>query len=65
MAVIGEIGNNTFDHNLDYDMNHQRDAYFSYDGNGDYVVLADFGEGERKTISRVKAVIRQKTEDVL
>ncbi len=29
-AVIGEIGNNTFDHNLDYDSNHQRGAYFSY-----------------------------------
>ena len=28
-AVIGEIGNNTFDHNLDYDIHHQRGAFFS------------------------------------
>ena len=55
-AVIGEIGNNTFDHNIEYDMTHQRGAYFSYNDNGDNVILADFGEGVRKTISRVKAV---------
>ena len=55
-AVIGEIGNNTFDHNLDYDINHQRGAYFFHNYNGDFAVLADFGEGVRKTISRVKEV---------
>lgn len=55
-AVIGKIGNNTFDHNLDYDSNHQRGAYFSYTDDGNSVVLADFGEGVRKTISRVKSV---------
>ncbi len=55
-AVIGEIGNNTFDHNLDYDINHQRGAYFSYTEEGSFVILADFGEGIRKTISRVKEV---------
>ena len=55
-AVIGELGNNTFDHNLDYDSNHLRGAYFSYDESGNFIVLSDFGEGVRKTISRVKAV---------
>lgn len=55
-AIIGELGNNTFDHNLDYDGNHLRGAYFSYNESGDFVVLADFGEGVRKTISRVKDV---------
>ena len=55
-AVIGEIGNNTFDHNLDYDIHHQRGAYFSYNADGSYTILADFGEGVRKTISRVKEV---------
>ncbi len=28
-AIIGELGNNTFDHNLDYDGNHLRGAYFT------------------------------------
>lgn len=56
-AVIGELGNNTFDHNLDYDSNHLRGAYFKYDETGNFIVLADFGEGVRKTISRVKPVL--------
>lgn len=55
-AVIGELGNNTFDHNLDYDVHHLRGAYFSYNEAGNFIVLADFGEGVRKTISRVKPV---------
>ena len=55
-AVIGEIGNNTFDHNLDYDIHHQRGAFFTYNADGSYAILADFGEGVRKTISRVKEV---------
>ena len=55
-AVIGELGNNTFDHNLDYDRSHLRGAFFSYDEEGNSVILADFGEGVRKTISRVKDV---------
>lgn len=55
-AIIGELGNNTFDHNLDYDTNHLRGAFFKYDETGNFIVLADFGEGVRKTISRVKAI---------
>lgn len=55
-AIIGELGNNTFDHNLDYDSNHLRGAYFTYNEDGTFIVLADFGEGVRKTISRVKTV---------
>ena len=27
-AIIGELGNNTFDHNLDYDTNHLRGGLF-------------------------------------
>lgn len=27
-AVIGELGNNTFDHNLDYDGSHLRGSFF-------------------------------------
>ena len=55
-AVIGELGNNTFDHNLDYDSNHLRGAFFKYDETGNFIVLADFGEGVKKTISRVKSI---------
>lgn len=55
-AVIGELGNNTFDHNLDYDKGHLRGAFFSYDEDGTSVILADFGEGVRRTLSRVRDV---------
>lgn len=44
--------------------------YFSYNDNRTFVVLADFGEGVKRTISRVKEVADdlealQKTEDNL
>lgn len=52
-AVIGEIGNNVFDHNL----GSWRDvpgAYFNYDLAKNIYVLGDRGQGIRQTISRVK-----------
>ena len=52
-AVIGEIGNNTFDHNWDFAEDEMRGTYFNseYDG---YVVLADFGKGIKNSLSRVR-----------
>jgi hypothetical protein len=43
-AIIGEIGNNTFDHNWVYEKDHLRGAYFNAD-NDKLIVLADFGQG--------------------
>ena len=53
-AVIGEIGNNTLYHNLDYDIKHLRGAYFSYSDNGEHVVLADFWRRYKKNYFQSK-----------
>jgi hypothetical protein len=51
-AIIGEIGNNTFDHNFNYSADFPRGIYFNRD-RSDMIVLADYGCGIRKTLSRV------------
>ncbi|MBQ9538258.1 MAG: hypothetical protein IJU95_03220 [Treponema sp.] len=51
-AVIGEIGNNTFDHNWNYSEGHARGAYFNV--KDDYVILADFGRGLRSSLKKAK-----------
>lgn len=48
-AMIAEIGNNTFDHNFIFDETHVRGAFFYYDDK-DTVILADFGQGIRKSL---------------
>ncbi|MDP2917874.1 MAG: hypothetical protein Q8N68_00055, partial [bacterium] len=52
-AVAGEIGNNSFDHNL----GHWRDlpgVYFGFDFEQNCIVLADRGQGILATIKQVK-----------
>lgn len=53
-AIIGEIGNNTFDHNWDFDKEHVRGTYFNSNSINEIIVLADFGRGVRKSLSLVK-----------
>ena len=53
-AVIGEIGNNTFDHNLDFSAGKARGTYFNPDFDG-CIVLADYGQGIRKSLSKIKS----------
>lgn len=53
VAVVGEIGNNSFDHNL----GNWRDLpgiFFGYNFEKKYIVLADRGQGVLKTLKRVK-----------
>jgi len=53
VAMAGEIGNNSFDHNL----GNWRDVpgiFFGFDINKKYVVLADRGQGIFKTLKRVR-----------
>ena len=53
-SVVGEIGNNSFDHNLGnwLDIN---GIFFAYDINKRMVVLADRGLGILQTLKRVRA----------
>ena len=51
-AIIGEIGNNTFDHNLNYREGARRGVYFNHE-NADFIIMADYGSGILATLSRV------------
>lgn len=60
-AIVGEIGNNSYDHNL----GNWRDipgAFFANDMGKRLVVLADRGQGIRRTISRVMPDIKDDQE---
>lgn len=52
-AITGEIGNNSFDHNIG-NWPDETGVFFAYDLNKREVILADRGVGIRSTLSRVK-----------
>jgi excisionase family DNA binding protein len=52
-AIAGEIGNNSFDHNLG-NWPDLPGIFFAYDTNKRIVVLADRGIGIRSTLSRIR-----------
>lgn len=52
-AIAGEIGNNSFDHNLG-NWPDVPGVFFSYDTKDDIIVLADRGQGVLATLKRVK-----------
>ena len=53
VAATGEIGNNSFDHNIG-SWTDIRGIFFAYDINKRQIVLADRGQGVFKTLKRVK-----------
>ncbi|OGK15993.1 hypothetical protein A2690_00880 [Candidatus Roizmanbacteria bacterium RIFCSPHIGHO2_01_FULL_39_12b] len=61
IAIAGEIGNNSFDHNLG-NWPDVPGIFFAYDIDKKLVVLADRGLGIKKTISRVKPEIKNDQE---
>lgn len=61
IAILGEIGNNAYDHNL----GNWRDipgTYFLADENRKTFVIADRGQGIRKTITHVKPQVKNDRE---
>lgn len=52
-AIIGEIGNNTFDHNWDFAAGHARGTYLNLYEYKNTVILADFGRGIRNSLEKV------------
>ncbi len=60
-AVVGEIGNNSFDHNIG-NWPDTPGIYFAYDLTKRLIVLADRGQGILATLSRVKPEIRDDME---
>ena len=49
-AIIGEIGNNTFDHNFIFEDNCLRGVYCDLSYNQKHVILADFGKGIKQSL---------------
>lgn len=63
VAVAGEIGNNSFDHNV----GSWRDiagVYFDVDYNGHAIIISDRGQGIKTTILRVKREIQSDREAI-
>src|SRR3972149_11545855 len=56
VAVVGEIGNNSFDHNLG-NWPDITGIYFSYDLGNRVIVLADRGQGILATLRRVRPAL--------
>lgn len=61
IAVAGEIGNNSFDHNLGQ-WPDTPGIFFGYDINKKYIVLADRGQGVLTTLKRVKPNLQNHQE---
>ena len=63
-AVIGEIGNNSFDHNFGYISQYPGGVYCNVMYEGHYIVLADYGKGVRKSLLNVLKEIPSDKEAV-
>lgn len=60
-AVVGEIGNNSYDHNLG-NWPDIRGIFFTYDLNKKQIVLADRGQGLLKTLRKVRPILANDEE---
>jgi len=60
-AIVGEIGNNSYDHNLG-NWPDIRGIFFAYDINKKQIVLADRGQGLLKTLRKVKPSLKSDKE---
>jgi hypothetical protein len=63
-AIIGEIGNNTFDHNFVFEKSFPGGVYCNLLYKQEYVVLADFGRGIRQSLLSVLPAIGSDLEAV-
>ena len=63
-AIIGEIGNNSFDHNFVFMNNHPRGVYCNMSSMQKYIVLADYGKGVKKSLLPVVPSLRSDVEAV-
>ena len=63
-AIIGEIGNNTFDHNFIFENNFPRGVYCDLSYIQKYTVLADYGKGVRQSLLTVLPSIGSDVEAV-
>jgi|SRR3989344_2643947 len=64
VGIVGEIGNNSFDHNLG-NWPDISGVYFSFDVNKGQIAIADRGQGVFRTLKRVKPSIKNDEEALL
>lgn len=64
VAVAGEIGNNSFDHNLG-NWPDEPGIFFGYDLSKRFVVLADRGQGILKTLRKVRPELPNDSEAMI
>ncbi len=62
-AIIGELGNNAFDHNLG-NWKDETGVYFAYDIRNRLVVIADRGQGVLNTLKRVRPELSTENEAI-
>jgi len=63
-AIIGEIGNNTFDHNFGFSNNYPGGVYCNVSYEQRYTVLADYGRGVRESLLSVLPSISSDIEAI-
>ncbi|MDR2717294.1 MAG: hypothetical protein LBB89_04425 [Treponema sp.] len=63
-AVIGEIGNNTFDHNFVFELQFPRGVYCNLSYKDRYVIIADYGRGVKGSLLPVVSSISTDLEAV-
>ena len=63
-AIIGEIGNNTFDHNFGYFTDYPDGVYCNLKYRQNYVVIADYGRGVKQSLMNVLPEIASDIEAV-
>ncbi len=63
-SIVGEIGNNSFDHNLG-SWPDIRGVFFAYDLNKKQIVLADRGQGILTTLKRARPTLANDSEALL
>jgi hypothetical protein len=63
-AIIGEIGNNTFDHNFGFITSYPKGAYCNLQYQQKYTVLADYGKGIKQSLLAVFPSIKSDREAV-
>ena len=63
-AIIGEIGNNTFDHNFGFKTSFPGGCYWNAEYKQKYSVLADYGKGIKQSLSQVLPSITSDREAI-
>jgi hypothetical protein len=63
-AIIGEIGNNTFDHNFIFQQNLPWGVYCNLSYKNKYIALVDYGMGVRQSLASVMPSIGSDMEAV-